>query len=343
LRPRATRRRAELWSLAVSRTRLVLTLLAALAAAPVWAGPALFKKKIDSARAEALIAALRSDPDEKKRRAAADELGGADSRLCPEVATALVAALRKDASPTVRAEAAESLSQLGQVFPVAGQALEAAASGDPSIVVRLAAKRTLWEYHLNGYRSPKGSDGFATQTVEPPIASPAGPRPAMAVIPAPPPPPVSVSLRPSAIRPGLPPAAGPGVQPPVPQSNLGPRPFRSVLAELFPGPRLTNRAPLTAAGPPAILNLTHEPPVAKRSPVALPPFPDVSPVPPPTVRVVPPPPPPRRPPDYVPTLPFVRPELPSVVLPPDAELPRLDPPAPPPIPATLPPVGEPRP
>jgi hypothetical protein len=337
--PRATRA-VELWSLAVLRTRFFLTVLAAALAAPVWAGPGLFKKKIDPARAEALIATLRSDPDEKKRRAAADELGGADSRLTPEVATALVAALRKDASPSVRAEAAESLGQLGQVFPVAGQALEAAASGDRSTLVRLAAKRTLWEYHLNGYRSTKGADGFATQTEEPPIASPAGPRPAVAVIPAPPPP-ASVSLRPTPIRSPLPPASGPGVQAPLPQSSLGPRPFRSVLADLFPGPRLTNRNPVDVAGPPRILNLTNEPPVAKRSPVPLPPLPEssASPVPPPTLTFMPTPLPAPRRPDYVPTLPAFRPDLPSVVLPPDAELPRLDPPAPPPIPATLPPVG----
>src|SRR4051812_34622363 len=83
------------------------------------------------------------------RKAAADELGGADSRLNPEVAAALVAALQKDASSSVRLEAAESLGQLGQVFPVAGQALEAAAANDSSTLVRLAAKRSLWEYHLN--------------------------------------------------------------------------------------------------------------------------------------------------------------------------------------------------
>lgn len=323
----------------MSRTRFLVAILAAFAVAPVWAGPGLFKKKIDPARAEALVATLKGDPDEKKRKAAADELGGADARLNPEVAAALVAALLKDASPSVRAKAAESLGQLGQVFPVAGQALEAAASGDLSIVVRLAAKRTLWEYHLNGYRSTKGADGFATQTVEPPIAAPAGPRPAVAIIPAPPPPPVS--LRPPAIPPALPPASAPGVSPaPPPQSNLGPRILRPLLADLFAGPRLTNRTPVSAVGPPAILNLTNEPPVAKRQAVTLPPLPpDVSPVPPPTATFVPPPLPAPRQPDYVPTLPPLRPDLPSVVLPPEAELPRLDPPTPPPIPATLPPAG----
>lgn len=321
------------------RTRLFFTFLAAmLVAAPLSAGPGLFKKKVDPARVSPLIETLKSDPDDKKRKAAADELGGADSRLSPEVAAALVLALQKDPSSSVRLEAAESLGQLGQVFPVAGQALETAAAHDTSPLVRLAAKRTLWEYHLSGYRSPKGADGFAAQTVEPPIASPSGPRPAVALFPAPPLP--SSSLIPTAptlfVIP-LPPASAPVAAPLPPATpRTGPRlPRLSFLAEMFPGTRLVNRPPTNSAAPPPILNLTNEPPVAKRPAITLPPFPEPAQVPPPTVTVSPPPLPAPVKPDYVPTLPPFKPDLPSVVLPPDADLPAVEP-APAVIPPTLP-------
>ncbi len=161
----------------MSCLRFFVTLIAAACAvASVHAGPNLLKKKVDPERVSPLVETLKGDPDEKKRKAAADELGGADSRINPEVATALVNALQKDMSASVRAEAAASLGDLPQVFPVAGQALEMAAANDSSSMVRFAAKRTLWEYHLSGYRSPKGADGTSTQTIEPPIASPSAPR-----------------------------------------------------------------------------------------------------------------------------------------------------------------------
>ncbi len=296
----------------MSHLRFSLTLLtAAFAVASVSAGPGLLKKKTDASRVAGLIETLKSDPDERKRKAAADELGGADSRMNPEVATALVAALQKDASPAVRAEAAESLGQLGQVFPVAGQALEAAATNDASAAVKLAAKKSLWEYHLNGYRSPKGADGVSMQTVEPPIASPAAPRPTSAVVPvAAPPAPVTpqVSSLPTSMT-QLPPVAPPN----------GPRVSRpSFLGELLPGPRASIRS-LVNPAPPPILNMTAEPPIAKPPTIATPLLPPpTSPVPPPTVAIEPPPLPAPRVPDYVPTLPPFKPDLPSVVAPPGA-------------------------
>jgi hypothetical protein len=324
----------------VSRIRIVFTLFAAFAVASVHAGPGIFKKKIDTERVGTLIATLKSDPDEKKRKAAADELGGADSRLNPEVGPALAAALQKDASPLVRAEAATSLGELGQVFPVAGQALEAAAVNDSSPLVRIAARRTLWEYHLNGYRSPKGADGTLTQTIEPPLASPAGPRPAVAFFPAPPPP--------AAPPPVAPPTQAIPQSPPTPKLGLiqfgpvslsslklGPRISRqSILGEMFSGSRLANRTSENSPTPIA----TAEPPRAKRPPITIPPFPEPTGFPPPTLTVVPKPLPVLPKPDYVPTLPAFQPELPSLVLPPDAD-PPTDP-APPRIPPTLPPIGE---
>jgi hypothetical protein len=321
----------------VPRTRFVLALtLAALAFAPTAAfgGPLKPKPKPDAARVRTLMETLKIDFDEKRRKAAADELGAADPRQFPEVATALTTALQKDASASVRAEAAQSLGQLDQVFPMAGVALEGAAAGDSSPLVRLAAKHALWDYHLNGYRSPKGFDGAAAQTVEPPIAAPAGPRPVVALVPAPPPP--TAPLIPAA-APVLPPVA-----PPVSRAAssplalpIGPRIFRpALLADLVPSNLRPAPRPSPISGPPPILNITGEPPLAKRPAVALPfPPPPTSSVPPPVA--VPPPPSMPRAPDYVPTLPPFRPDLPSVVLPPDAT-PYV--PLPPPrIPATLPP------
>lgn len=322
----------------MSRIRLLLALLTtAFAVAPLFAGPSLFKRKVPPAKVPALIETLKSDRDEKKRKAAADELGGADPRLNPEVATALAIALRKDPSASVRVEAAESLGQLGYVFPLGGQALEAAAN-DPSTMVRLAAKRSLWEYHLNGYRTSKGNDDTAVQTVEPPIALPPGPRQAVAIVP------VSMPLPPvKPLIPVLPPTQPtvsmrlPPVAPPT-----GPRVARlTFLAELFPGTRVANRS-LIDATPPAILNLTSEPPIAKRPAITIPELPaPPAPVPPPTLTVIPSA-PPVSVPDYDPKLPSFMPDLPSVVLPPEATpLPPMPTPTPkiPRIPATLPPLG----
>ncbi len=294
----------------VSRNLFALTFLLALAVVgPATAGPGgLFvrKPKVDEAKAHALIETLKSDPDEKKRKAAADELGGADTRTCPDVAPALIAALRKDASVAVRVEAAEALRHLGETFPQAGVALEAAVESDPSPLVWLAAKRTLWEYHLNGYRtSSKNADGSAGQTIEPPIASPNAPRPAVVFILAPPAPRVApVAVTPV---PELPAVASQ----PVPQ----PGPWL-LWPNVLPGSRTAIRSALNL-GPPPVLNMTSEPPLAKKlvgPPVTV----EIS-----TATSEPPRKLPRPPmvveslsPGHVPTLPPFQPELPSVITPP---------------------------
>lgn len=314
------------------RTRLILALLLTALTVPVFAGPGLFgnKPKPDAARVRTLAEALRSEPDEKKRKAAAAELGWADGRIYPEVGPVLAAALEKDASAAVRAEAADSLCQLNQVVPQAGVALESAAADDPSLAVRLAAKKALWQYHLNGYRSPKGTDGLAAQTIEPPIASPAGPagiRPVVVFTPAPPlpvyvaPPPVEVPST----------AALPPIAPP------GPRVMRrSFFGDLLSLVRPPAQAPTGAQVPVVVGNRTIEPPIAKPASVSLRPFPPSTAPTKPTLPPVAPPVPVGPPlPVYVSTLPPFKPDLPSVVLPPDADVPgpALTPPK---IPATLP-------
>lgn len=271
-------------------------LLGFVASVPAGAGGPLSRKpKVNEVKARVLVETLRADPDEKARRAAAVELGGADPRVSPDVAPALVRALRGDASAAVRAGAADALRELGEVFAQAGVTLEEALESDPSPLVRSAARRTLWEYHLNGYRPATGGSGAIEQTVEPPVASPAGPRPVVALVPALPVPEVALRL------PEVAPPSAPSLPPVV--AAPGPRLF---LPNVLPGPRAAVRSLLQT--PPPVLNVTGEPPVAKRSaPVVT-----VSP------PVTSPEPPLKGPPepDYVPTLPPFRPDLPSVVTPP---------------------------
>ena len=235
----------------MTRTRFTLAvLLAALAASSAHAGLFQRKAKIDAARAKHLVDVLRSDPDERKRKAAVAELRDADPRTHGEIMSALVTSLQRDPAAGVRAESADTLRHYKVVSPVAGVALETAAESDSSPVVRDAAQQALWEYHLGGYRSAKGTDGFAGQTAEPPLARPttrvARAAPAAVVVPASgvkPEEVVSLSPPPVAPPPALdvtPPAAG----------------IRTVVS----------------AAPPAVLNQTAEPPLAKPAPVAEPVF-----------------------------------------------------------------------
>jgi hypothetical protein len=258
------------------------------------------KPKTDAARVRSLAETLKADPDEKKRAAAARELGAADPRANPDVVPALAAALKRDSSALVRAEAAQSIGRLDLVFPLAGLALEEAAEADPSPTVRGAAKQSLWEYHLHGYRSAKGADGIAGQTAEPPIASPSAPRPAVALVPAPP---VPVET----VTPGLP-AAPPTAAPPLPP--VAPQPGPRLLPNFLPGPRTAVRT-LVNPAPPPILNLTAEPPLAKPTPQAVRPSAPQS-VEPPILRVTPEP-------VYTPTLPPFVPNLPPIVTGPGAQ------------------------
>ena len=173
----------------MTRTRFTLAvLLAALAASSAHAGLFPRKAKIDAARAKHLVDVLRSDPDERKRKAAVAELRDADPRTHGEIMSAVVTSLQRDPAAGVRAESADTLRHYKVVSPVAGVALETAAESDSSPVVRDAAQQALWEYHLGGYRSAKGTDGFAGQTAEPPMAKPvtrmARAAPAAVVVPA---------------------------------------------------------------------------------------------------------------------------------------------------------------
>lgn len=125
-------------------------------------------------RARQLIAAVQSDPDEDKRKAAAEELRGLDPRTYPDIVPALVGAVQRDPSVAVRTQAVESLGRLKPVNQSAGLALEAALVSDPDAKVQTAIRSALWQYHLNGYRTVAGTP-VTSQSAEPPLA---GPRPA---------------------------------------------------------------------------------------------------------------------------------------------------------------------
>jgi hypothetical protein len=224
----------------VTATRPALALLAAAVLVPPLTAGVFTRKKVDAARVKQLVEVLRSDADERKRRAAIAELKDADPRTHTDAVLALVGSLQNDPAPAVRSDAADAIRQLKLVIPLAGLALETAAESDSSPHVRDAARQALWEYHLAGYRSAKGADGFAGQTPEPPLAKPparvAKAAAAPVVIPV-------AAVKPQELVSFTPPKAAPPVPVPTPSPGI-----RTVVS----------------AAPPAVLNATAEPPLAKK-------------------------------------------------------------------------------
>ncbi|HET6576408.1 MAG TPA: HEAT repeat domain-containing protein [Fimbriiglobus sp.] len=151
-----------------------LTLTASAPAGDGILGLGLFKKRSKSpepaTQAKQLVATLQGDPDEKKRRQAAEQLRGLDPRKDGDIVPALIGTLQRDPSPAVRAEAAESIGKLRPIYQPAGIAMESALASDPDPKVRDAVKAALWQYHLNGYRTAPAGNPYATQTAEPPLA-----------------------------------------------------------------------------------------------------------------------------------------------------------------------------
>jgi hypothetical protein len=235
----------------VTRTRVALSVLLVAAAARADANPFWNRGKGKSdSQVRALVTTLRTDPDEKRRRTALAELKDADPRTQADVIPALVAALQRDPVAHVRADAAEVIGSYRTVFPLAGSALETAAENDPASVVRDMAKQALWEYHLLGYRSSRGSDGFHGQTAEPPVAARPLPRPLVLGPPTPSVVPVRVELPP--VRP---------VTAPLPTSVSVTRP---AIPLPLPIPDAAGPRVLFTTAPPVRLNLTDEPPLARK-------------------------------------------------------------------------------
>jgi hypothetical protein len=122
-----------------------------------WSAPApaqFFAKKAKpnpSQRVPELVLILKTDPDEKKRAHAAEEIRDYDAILFTNIVPVLVDVLEHDSKVSVRHEAVNSLAKIRPVNAQAGHALERAAGSDESFRVRLAAKTALTKYHLAGY------------------------------------------------------------------------------------------------------------------------------------------------------------------------------------------------
>lgn len=157
-------------------------------AAPAVAGIPFFSRKPKVNPAEhvpSLVLQLKTDKDEAKRAAAAEELRNFDPKAFPEMMTALSDALLKDGSAAVRAEAASTIARLRPINPQAGYALEQAAANDPALRVRMTARQSLWQYNLLGYRSSSGRapDAFAQTPALPVAPAPSPGRPHVAAKP----------------------------------------------------------------------------------------------------------------------------------------------------------------
>src|SRR5579859_6295392 len=122
-----------------------------------------------------LVKTLRTNPDERHRASAAEELVKFDAKSHPTVAATLIDSVMKDPSAAVRYEAAQSLGKVRPITSQTAYALEYALSNDVSTRVRTAAKSALWQYHVAGYRGIGPS--LPPQTAEPGFAAPI-PRPA---------------------------------------------------------------------------------------------------------------------------------------------------------------------
>jgi len=189
-------------------------------ALPATAGPFSFLKRNKPAPAQQrvpeLVNSLKADPNEGKRAAAAEELREFDPKAFPEIVPVLIEAVQRDPKPEVRTAAVQSLGKVRPVSQEAGWVIEQALANDSSLKVRMAARTTLWQYQMAGYRSvkgdgpqlnPPGGPSLAT-TQEPPLAQPGPPTPA-----------------PTALRPVPSPVPGPSRITPAPGTPAGnPRP-----------------------------------------------------------------------------------------------------------------------
>jgi hypothetical protein len=228
---------------------LVPLVLLPLATGPTSAGVIFGKKKnqkpVPNDRVPELLALVKTDGDESKRAAAAQELRQYDPGQYPMIVPMLVDVLMTDKKPGVRAEAAQSLGKMRPISQQAGMALEQAMSNDPSMRVRLQARSSLLQYHWSGYQGGK-KDDLTPQTKEPPLAGDKAAPPLISTatpLPAPPPtrlvpqpdgsrstssypsapaPFPPVSARPTMKEPPLAPVPSPSVPAPMPSAPATP-------------------------------------------------------------------------------------------------------------------------
>jgi hypothetical protein len=155
---------------------LFITVMIVSLAGPARAG-LFFNRKPKPAppeRVPALLVALKTDKEERRRADAATQLREFDSTAYPEIVPALVETAQNDPKTGVRLEAIQSLAKIRPISQQAGMALEYVTDHDSSWRVRLQARSLLLQYRLSGYRSAKQDDASPRKrgdvTGEPPLA-----------------------------------------------------------------------------------------------------------------------------------------------------------------------------
>jgi hypothetical protein len=149
---------------------MFLSLVAGPSSAGIIFGKKAKRAPTPAERVPELLALVKTDGDENKRAAAAQELRQYDPGQFPMIVPVLVDVLLTDKKPGVRAEAAQSLGKIRPISQQAGLALEQALTGDASMRVRLQARSSLLQYHWSGYHGTK-KDELMPQTKEPPLAN----------------------------------------------------------------------------------------------------------------------------------------------------------------------------
>jgi len=169
-----------------------LTLYVSLLIASAWTTPSQGQfvgrkaRGTPAQRVPELLVIVKTDQDERKRAAAAEELREFDGNTFPEIASMLADVAKTDARVSVRQEAIESLSRLRPASQLAAQTLQWAAHHDESWKVRLQARTALLRYSVPSAGKTSGGGSGAISTHEPPLLDP----PRGAVVPNLPPPPV---------------------------------------------------------------------------------------------------------------------------------------------------------
>ena len=131
-------------------------------------------RPIPSDRVPELLGVLRSDPDERKRQSAAEELRQYEPRTFAELLPALIESLGKDTSSSVRAEVAAHAGQTGPHRPPCWPGSRTGGRERCRHArVRLAARSALLQYNIAGYRQSADPKDSAKQT----SATPGRPRP----------------------------------------------------------------------------------------------------------------------------------------------------------------------
>ena len=156
----------------------LLAVFALLSAAPVHAGIIFNRHSKQPAKpngsdvASQLIRIVSGDADERRRAAAAVELGKVDLRQHPEAGKALIEVLRGDSSATVRGEAAQALGRMRPLTQQVAEALDAASSSDSVLRVRQLARNSLTAFLQAGYKPGNQTE---SPTHDPSYAGPVNP------------------------------------------------------------------------------------------------------------------------------------------------------------------------